>query len=501
MALNFEVEADNTGGAIKSITFVGNQTGTFASATAEDGTVHAITDDTNVIDIVYQIDVGGSRAGATLTFIGYLNTVNDTLNIQAYDFVGSDWETRGILDGQTGAANVTKAVQLLTKHTGTSGADNGKVLIRFQNTGLNANADLQTDQLVVSAEIRAQSAGYAKGSILVDDSVSNTNTEDFVDGTADNPVSTWAAALTLNASLGLKKFEIVAGTSITLTANSDNFSLNGNGWTLALGGQSIEGASFCGADITGIGVSTSTHPLFARCHIAAATIPPSIFHESGFGDASGTFTAGSAGEYVLIDCFSQVPGSGTPALKFDGLGSATGINNRRWSGGASYTLDSDCTLSHEVVTGGGTTVITGGADVEIRGITRALTLTLSGAGTVQFVGIVGPVTISGAATTVVNLYGVTSSVTDTSTNTTVTDSSNSPAMNADALLTRQMTEAYAADGTAPTLAELLFMVQQMIAEIAISGTTMTVKKLDGSTVAATFTLDSAENPTSRTRAT
>ena len=70
-----------------------------------------------------------------------------------------------------------------------------------------------------------------------------------------------------------------------------------------------------------------------------------------------------------------------------------------------------------------------------------------------------------------------------------------------ALLTTQMTESYAADGVAPTLAQILFLIQQFQQEKNISSTTMTVKKLDGSTTAATFTLDSATAPASITRAT
>lgn len=69
------------------------------------------------------------------------------------------------------------------------------------------------------------------------------------------------------------------------------------------------------------------------------------------------------------------------------------------------------------------------------------------------------------------------------------------------VLTTQMTEAYASDGTAPTLAQALFQIMQALTEFAISGTTITVKKLDGSTTAMTFTLDDASDPTSRTRAT
>jgi len=63
-----------------------------------------------------------------------------------------------------------------------------------------------------------------------------------------------------------------------------------------------------------------------------------------------------------------------------------------------------------------------------------------------------------------------------------------------------MTEAYAADGVAPTLEQCLFLIQQKLCDFSISGTTLTVKKLDGSTTAATFTLDSSTAPTSITRA-
>lgn len=71
----------------------------------------------------------------------------------------------------------------------------------------------------------------------------------------------------------------------------------------------------------------------------------------------------------------------------------------------------------------------------------------------------------------------------------------------DGIFTGQMTESYNTDGTAPTLAQAVFLILQMLTEKSISSTTLTVKKLDGTTSAATFTLDSATTPTSITRAT
>ena len=68
------------------------------------------------------------------------------------------------------------------------------------------------------------------------------------------------------------------------------------------------------------------------------------------------------------------------------------------------------------------------------------------------------------------------------------------------ILTTQMTEDYAADGAAPTLAQALFTLHQTLLAISYSDLTATVKKLDGVTTAFTATLDDASFPTSILRA-
>lgn len=67
------------------------------------------------------------------------------------------------------------------------------------------------------------------------------------------------------------------------------------------------------------------------------------------------------------------------------------------------------------------------------------------------------------------------------------------------ILTTQMTESYAADGSAPTVTQALMMIQQMLGDFTISGTTLTVRKVDGGSTAATFNLNSATQPTDITR--
>ena len=70
----------------------------------------------------------------------------------------------------------------------------------------------------------------------------------------------------------------------------------------------------------------------------------------------------------------------------------------------------------------------------------------------------------------------------------------------DAMWTTAQTESYASDGSTATPAQLLYMILCSVSEFAISGTTITGKKLDGSTTAMTWTINDASNPTSRTRA-
>lgn len=100
--------------------------------------------------------------------------------------------------------------------------------------------------------------------------------------------------------------------------------------------------------------------------------------------------------------------------------------------------------------------------------------------------------------TVASVVGAVGSVTGlTASNLDATISSRaSPAQ----ILTTTLTESYAADGAAGTLSQLVFGMQAFLQERSVTGTTLTVKKLDGSTTAMTFTLSDATSPVSVTRA-
>ena len=81
---------------------------------------------------------------------------------------------------------------------------------------------------------------------------------------------------------------------------------------------------------------------------------------------------------------------------------------------------------------------------------------------------------------------------------------NAAAVNAevvDALTVDIVADSIPTDGTRPTIAQALLMMTRFLWEKAVSGTTVTVKKEDGTTTSFTATLDSATDPTSITRAT
>ena len=402
------------------ITIGGLEGNSYLNTKSLDEIVNSLPDSGGSTDAYYEFQVGANGRPVSITWNGYANGNGSTYAIYAYNYGTPGYEQIGSISGSQGSTINEQTFSLTTSHVGT-GTDLGKVRFRFSSTD---GILFATDRILCSYAVVYQSVGYSLGSLWYDDSVSNTGTVDYVDGVADNPVSTWTAIKALIISTGIKKVQIANGSSVTLDNVSDYFSLIGTGWILALGNQSIDGAYFEGAsNVTGIGTAIVDSGLsFSNCMLGSVTIPSGNFSQCGFGVNSGTFTAGSAGQFTFEHGHSMVPGSGSPIFNFSGQLAAVGINNRGYLGGSDYTLDSDCTLSHEVLAGGGTTITTQGGDAEIRGITRSLTVNMNGTEKVQFVGTTGVITLNGTTTAEVNLYGVASSVIDNTITANVTNS-------------------------------------------------------------------------------
>lgn len=65
----------------------------------------------------------------------------------------------------------------------------------------------------------------------------------------------------------------------------------------------------------------------------------------------------------------------------------------------------------------------------------------------------------------------------------------------------QIVDAVAADGVMPTIQQALYEILQFLTEKVVAGTTVTIKKPDGSTDLMTLTINNAATPTSITRTT
>jgi hypothetical protein len=406
-ALNFAVAEDNASAPLNGVTKIGTQGATtYANTLANDTSYHTLTSaadgGSQKILWVYGFNVGSGRTGTKIVVRASMSASGDTVTFKAYNFLTTTWDTRTTI---TGTSSQLLDIPLLAGHTGT-GANAGKVYLEIVFDEADAG-EINLNEVYCQAQNQGAET-YSDGAIWVGGS--NANTTVGVDGVPSNPV-TWAAAQTLSTSTGLTRFRIRNGTTVTLNASTTSKSLIGKNWTLALGGQAIDGSYFEGAEVSGTGTCT-TQAEFNECHLnAGTTTGPAKFVLCGFAGSSGSpFTAGSAGEFLIVDCFSEVAGSGTPYFTFGG---ASGVNIRRWSGGSNITLNNaSATLTMEVVTGGGQTIATAGASIELRGICRAVTLTgIASGATCQIDAVTGPISLAGSSGTV-NIYGVCGVVTD-----------------------------------------------------------------------------------------
>jgi hypothetical protein len=345
-----------TGAAINqtvesAVVGVGTPTGVVANTVALDGVYYQVATVANEIDFYFQFDIGADGVPVSVSLHGRLHETppqDNEIVVYAYNWGGAVWDQVGTIDGvqnSIAADDLTSSFTLFTSHVGT-GVNLGKVRVRFADNLLDAAGELFVDQIFTSYAVVNRSVGYALGSIWVDTNASNTNTTSFIDGVADNPVSTWVAALTLSANLNITSFHFAGGSSITLTGNSDAYQFLGDSWVLALGGQSISGAFIHGANVSGLAIG-ATKPVFENCELNVVTLPGMIARACGI---AGIFTCSVAGDYFFDNCYSLIAGIATPVIDFGGVVANTNVNFRDYSGGIEVqnlnTLGSD-TMSLE----------------------------------------------------------------------------------------------------------------------------------------------------------
>ncbi len=320
----------NTGSAVHtSMTAytltTGNETAnTEANTKALDGVRHTHTDAGDEMVLEYEFNVGaGTPSSVQIT--GALTGGNDDLEVMAYDYVAAGYIQIGILEGKVSNANAVYSYDIFTSMVGT-GANLGDVKIKLQDGAYTlSSATLYIDQIYVSF---SSATGSYNGAIWVNDDVSNTGTIPNIDGIDTNPVSTWAAALTLAASTNIDRFQIANGTAIQLSADSSNFTLIGEEWTLDLNGQVIANMYVEQASIHGTATGTSYR--FIRCKIAlgnAISVQAGGMNDCAIGASGLTFSA--AGTLIMKGCS---PVGDSAYIDFEDAAEAKTVQMTPWNG-------------------------------------------------------------------------------------------------------------------------------------------------------------------------
>lgn len=477
--------------------------GTVSSTEALDQTRHEHTDTAGVMELYYEFNVGsGVPSSAQVT--GYVTGNNDDIDVYGFDWVASAWVQIGNIQGLNATVNRVFSFDMFVNMVGSAGNE-GVVRVRFFKASGLTTALLAIDQIFVAFSQGVE--GYENAAVWFDSGASNTNTVVDIDGVARNPVSSAAALNTLLTSTNLSRVEVYPGSTLTLGAAQANRTFDGDNWTLALGGQSIAGSSIFGADIsgTGTGVPHEIH----HCDLGVCSFAGGDFFNCGLAD---TMTLTGTVKYEFIDCYHAEAGAPS-TIDFGAALGASEVHIHNWHGNltilnmdtgdilhfssadGTLTLDSSCTAGTVNLAGTfGLTDSSSGMTINDNGQMYQRIGAPVGADISADVAAIPTTAMRGTdgANTVVppSVAQFNARTQPTADYVTAAD-----------ILTTALTEAYNADGVDPTLSEAIFVIMQALTEFSISTTTMTVKKLDGSTTAYTGTLDDADNPSSLTRAT
>ena len=233
-------------------------------------------------------------------------------------------------------------VTTLTNKTGFSLAATGLDAISQAATGMIEIAKAVWDRLLTGGlhninnsagkrvRLLAEAGSYALGAVWIDTVNGVAGTTNFENGTEVNPVDNINDANTIAASVGLSRFELAAGSSITLVASQNNQVFNGHNWTLALGSQDVSGTHFFGAIVSGIGTGTSEID-FHDCTFNTCTLDPFHMTDCAFNEV--TVTVGKAGTYVIHNSHSTVAGANTPVIDMGAAIPNVNLSISDWANG------------------------------------------------------------------------------------------------------------------------------------------------------------------------
>ena len=230
------------------------------------------------------------------------------------------------------------------------------------------NPDATSEYEVVPAQVHTtvQNGGYENASIYVDTVNGVAGTLSGVNGTSTNPVDSLTDAFVIATANNLITFHILAGSTITMPADSSNREFIGHKYSVLLNSADINNTLFDGAEsVTGIGDCATTAASFFTCGMGAVTIDPCNGFRCGF---FGTFTMRSAGVFIFGTSVASVPGvslivdygSGLNAsqwslpqwgggtIEVQNMGAGTGSYSMEASGFGDFIINANCSATSAV---------------------------------------------------------------------------------------------------------------------------------------------------------
>jgi hypothetical protein len=318
--------------------------GTYVNTNAQNSTYWQITASAAaVIDAQLVYACGTGKLANTVRVIGRYQVSGAVsskfINVQAWNYKTAGWDTISStttrINGQTSSTDNTYTYALTVDHMSTAGA----AQIRFLGSDMTANSNLYLDyvpylyqQTGTSADAIAQ-AVYSKlhsvvyeGGIWIDTINGLPGTVLGDNGTPWNPVSNYADALVMAATLGVKRFYLQPDSVITLTQSHANWHFMGKG-LINLNGQSIADAIFEDYGLIS-GTSTGDAATFLNCQIGSITVGESLFRDCGF---NGTVTLVAGKNYTVHNCYDSDPSTTSqPIFVFAGTNN---VGLRQWCGG------------------------------------------------------------------------------------------------------------------------------------------------------------------------
>ncbi|MBU8901700.1 MAG: hypothetical protein KOO69_03085, partial [Victivallales bacterium] len=291
-----------------------------------DGIVHSLEPDGGVTDCYYIFNVGGNGVPVSVLWYGFANSNLDEYVVSAWNFGTSSWNQVETIAGTPGSVVIFETFILANAHVGT-GANVGEVRLGFYSTD---GTKISTDRILCTYSVVFQSVGYANGAVWINTNISNENTQPYYDGIVERPVSTLAAAITIATNIGLKRFILLAGSSIILEQAYEGYQFYGSGSVINLNGQSISGSRFYTTSITGDDNGTNPIPaLFETCLLAGNLLGVHVLLRCAL---AGKITLGEEGDYLWDHCVSYVENIIPPVVDYNVGLNASNIHCHHYSG-------------------------------------------------------------------------------------------------------------------------------------------------------------------------